>query len=236
MDVVRRKLKRAYPDAACSLHWQTPLDLLIATILSAQCTDRRVNIVTKKLFSKYRTPQDYLSVPVVELENDIFSCGTYHAKARAIRESCATILQNFSGSVPRSMAEMLTLRGVGRKTAAIVLGTAYGMTEGIPVDTHVLRVSQRLGLTRWTTQQKIENDLMKKVPRSDWLNFAHWLVALGRDTCIARRPRCERCIFRDDCPSSLVVHPQVLSEKLSSRRATAERVRRGKRRSQPSSA
>lgn len=181
-----RILKRAYPQARCSLDWSTPLELLIATILSAQCTDARVNIVTKKLFSRYSTPADYLSVPLETLERDVFSCGTYRMKAKAIRESCEALLREFSGDVPRTMEKMLRLRGVGRKTAAIVLGTAYGIIEGIPVDTHVMRVSRCLGLTTETVQGAIERDLMSKTPREDWLLLSHLLVAHGRAVCTAR--------------------------------------------------
>ncbi len=185
-------LKRAYPDARCSLNWTTPLELLIATILSAQCTDKRVNIVTQTLFSRYRTPQDYLAVPQSTLERDVFSCGTYRMKARAIREACKTIIEEFNGEVPRTMGDMLRLRGVGRKTAAIVLGTAFGIIEGIPVDTHVMRVSRCLGLTTHTQQAKIERALMAITPREDWLLLSHLLVAHGRNACTARRPHPHR--------------------------------------------
>lgn len=207
VSIVLKKLKKLYPHAGCTLDYTTPLDLLVATILSAQCTDARVNIVTKKLFKKYGSPQDYLAVPSTELEQDIFSCGTYRAKAKSIRESCQTILEKFSGQVPQTMEEMLMLRGVGRKTAAVVLGTVYGVIEGIPVDTHVTRVSKRLGLTRHTEQRKIELDLMRHTPRGEWMNLSHLLIAHGRATCIARRPKCEECVFKMECPSSLVLYP-----------------------------
>ncbi len=191
MALALRRLKKMYPDARCSLDFTTPLDLLVATILSAQCTDKRVNIVTKTLFKKYRVPQDYLSVPVSALERDIHSCGTFRMKAKAIRETCRVLLSTFNGSVPQTMPEMLLLRGVGRKTAAIVLSTAYGVIEGIPVDTHVMRVSQRLGFTKATTQKSIEADLMKKTPREDWANISHLLVAHGRAVCTARGHECQ---------------------------------------------
>lgn len=199
MHTVLRRLKKLYPDAKCSLDWSTPVELLVATILSAQCTDKRVNIVTKHLFKKYRSPQDYVRVPQAELERDIHSCGTYRMKAKAIQTSCRTLIRKFGGRVPRTMDEMLTLRGVGRKTAAIVLGTAYNIIEGIPVDTHVMRVSQRLGLTKFDTQGKIETDLMRKTPRKDWLMLSHLLVAHGRSVCTARGGP-HKCLFGKMCP------------------------------------
>lgn len=203
IDNVLRVLARIYPDAACTLHWTTPLDLLIATILSAQCTDVRVNIVTRKLFRKYRVPADYARVSANTLERDIRSCGTFRMKTRAIQESCRTILSRFGGEVPRSMAELTTLRGVGRKTAAVVLSTAFGIEEGIAVDTHVMRVSRRLGITRATTQGRIERGLMRKTPRGDWSALSHLLIAHGRALCTARSRRCGACPFRKNCPSSL---------------------------------
>ncbi len=189
-EAVLRALKKRYPDAGCTLDWGTPLDLLVATILSAQCTDKRVNEVTKSLFRKYRRPEDYLAVPVSELEKDVHSCGTFRMKAKAIRESCRTILRDFGGKVPRTMGEMLTLRGVGRKTASVVLGDAFGVHEGIAVDTHVMRVAHRLGLTKKKTQAGIEADLMKKVPRDGWSEVSHLLIAHGRAVCKARGHEC----------------------------------------------
>ncbi|HRH93577.1 MAG TPA: endonuclease III [Candidatus Peribacteria bacterium] len=188
VSVVLKTLKKMYPDAGCTLDWDTPLGLLVATILSAQCTDKRVNIVTKTLFKKYKTPQDYLNVTQAELERDIHSCGTFRMKALAIRETCKTLLKDFGGQVPRTMAEMLTLRGVGRKTASVVLSTVYGIEEGIAVDTHVTRIAKLLGLTRHTAQAKIERDLMKKTPRAEWSNLSHLLIAHGRATNAARNP------------------------------------------------
>jgi endonuclease III len=192
-DAVLRVLKKRYPDAGCTLDWRTPLDLLVATILSAQCTDKRVNQVTKSLFRKYRRPEDYLSVPVAELEKDVHSCGTFRMKSKAIRESCRTILRDFGGNVPKTMDEMLTLRGAGRKTASVVLGDAFGVHEGIAVDTHVMRVSRRLGLTRKRTPSAIEADLMKNVPRAQWSEVSHLLIAHGRAVCTARGHEC-RCL------------------------------------------
>ncbi len=187
---ILRALKKRYPDAGCTLRWNTPLDLLVATILSAQCTDKRVNEVTKKLFQKYPSPQAYLAVSASELERDIHSCGTFRMKTRAIQESSQKILKEFGGFVPRRMDEMITLRGVGRKTASVVLGEAFGVHEGIAVDTHVMRVSQRLGLTSKKTQSSIEIDLMKKVPRDEWSEVSHLLIAHGRTVCTARGHTC----------------------------------------------
>ncbi len=190
------RLSVLYPDAACTLDWTTPLELLVATILSAQCTDKRVNIVTKTLFKKYTTPEDYLAVNQKELERDVHSCGTFRMKAKAIQATCRTLLEDFGGQVPRTMKEMLTLRGVGRKTASVVLSTVYGIQEGIPVDTHVMRVGSRLGLTRKKTQASIERDLMKKFPRKHWAQISHLLVAHGRARCTAR-VRCDgSCLER----------------------------------------
>lgn len=197
VDIVLRRLSKLYPDAGCSLDWDTPLDLLVATILSAQCTDKRVNIVTASLFKKYRRPQDYLAVPLSELQRDIRSCGTFRMKALAIRESCAAIVRRFGGRVPQSMQEMVSLRGVGRKTASVVLSTAYGIEEGIAVDTHVTRLSKLLGLTRHTTQAKIERDLMRKTPRKDWSRLSHLLIAHGRATNAARNPAAALAPFAD---------------------------------------
>jgi endonuclease-3 len=197
VDIVLRRLSNLYPDARCSLDWKTPLDLLVATILSAQCTDKRVNIVTASLFKKYRKPQDYLAVPLAELQHDIRSCGTFRMKALAIRQSCAAILERFGGRVPKSMQDMVSLRGVGRKTASVVLSTAYGIEEGIAVDTHVTRLSKLLGLTRHTAQAKIERDLMRKTPRNDWSRLSHLLIAHGRATNAARNPAAALAPFAD---------------------------------------
>lgn len=202
VDSVIRDLKKQYPKADCTLDWNTPLELLVATILAAQCTDARVNQVGKKLFTKYRKPEDYLAVSQKELEEDIRSCGTFRMKARAIQESCHTILEEFNGEVPRTMEGMLKLRGVGRKTAAVVLGTAFGVTEGIPIDTHNIRLLRRMGLTKQKDQDKIEKDMMKKTPRKDWLKLSHLMVAHGRAVCTARKPQCQNCVLRYTCPSS----------------------------------
>jgi len=205
VDITLAALKRLYPDAQCSLDWTTPLELLVATILSAQCTDKRVNIVTKTLFKKYHSPQDYCAIPLHELEHDIHSCGTYRMKARAIRSTCKTLLDDFGGKVPRTMKEMLRLRGVGRKTASVVLATAYGVIEGIPVDTHCMRLCRRLGLTGEKLQGKIEADLMRKTPRAEWANLSHLLVAHGRAVSTARNKNCAVCELRDMCPGMGIV-------------------------------
>ncbi len=197
---VIRILGKQYPAADCTLDWKNPLQLLVATILAAQCTDARVNVVTKSLFKKYKTPQDYLNVKQQELEKDIFSCGSYRMKAKAIQETCQVILGKFGGKVPKTMEEMLQLRGVGRKTAAIVLGTAYGIIEGIPIDTHNIRVLHRLGLTKQKEQGKIELDMMRKTPQKDWLKLSHLMVAHGRAICTARSPACDVCPLRKICP------------------------------------
>ncbi|MFA5799531.1 MAG: endonuclease III [Candidatus Peribacteraceae bacterium] len=208
IDLVLSELHRLYPDAGCTLRWRTPLELLVATILSAQCTDALVNRVIPGLFRKYHRPEDYLSVPVRVLERDIRSCGTFRVKARSIRESCRMVHGRFGGRVPRTMEELLLLRGVGRKTAAVVLSTAFGIHEGIAVDTHVHRVSRRLQLTRKNTQNAIETDLMRKTSREDWGHISHLLIALGRDVCVARKPRCPECVFKFVCPSSTVSSKQ----------------------------
>lgn len=204
VETVLKVLKKEYPKADCTLDWRTPLELLVATILAAQCTDERVNKVGKTLFQKYKKPQDYLAVSQKELEKDIHSCGTYRMKAKAIQQSCTTILEEFDGKMPRMMEEMLTLRGVGRKTAAIVLGTAFGIIEGIPIDTHNMRLLRRLGLTRKQTQDKIELDMMAKTPKKDWIHLSHLMVAHGRAICHARKPECDKCVFAHTCPSSSV--------------------------------
>ena len=197
-------LQRAYPDARCSLNHETPLELLIATILSAQCTDERVNLVTAKLFRKYRCTEDYYNVPASELEQDILSTGFYRNKAKAIQGACRIISEEHDGRVPDAMEALLLLPGVARKTANVVLGNAFGITSGIVVDTHVSRLAQRLGLTTEQQPEKIERDLLALVPRRDWINFSHLLIAHGRQVCKARTPLCEECTVEQLCPSSLL--------------------------------
>ncbi len=202
---VLRALAQLYAPPQTFLHYRTPLDLLVATILSAQCTDDRVNIVTETVvYPKYRTPADYLRVPLAELEEDVHACGTYRMKAKHIRAACALIEERFGGQVPQTMEELLQLPGVGRKTAAILLSVLFGKNEGIAVDTHVLRLSQRLGLTKHADPKRIELDLMEQLPRSEWARFNPLLISHGRAVCTARGRKCGACVFQDECPSSLV--------------------------------
>lgn len=191
-------LKKEYPDARCTLNFTTPFELLIATILAAQCTDERVNQVTAKLFKKYRRPQDYLKVELTELEEDIRPTGFFRNKARNIRGCVSQIVKDYDGQVPKDMGEFVHLPGVGRKTANVVLGNAFGI-PGIVVDTHVGRVAQRLGLTTRTDPVKIEFDLMEIIPRKEWVDFSHQLVFHGRRVCSARKPLCERCLLKEYC-------------------------------------
>lgn len=195
-----RRLKKSYPDAHCALNHTSAFELLIATILSAQCTDARVNIVTADLFRKYRRPEDYLAVPQAELERDIHSTGFFRNKAKNIQAACSRMVSDYKGDVPRTMDELLTLGGVARKTANVVLGNAYGIASGVVVDTHVGRLSNRLGLTTNTDAVKIENDLQQLVPRKDWIIFPHLMISHGREICIARKPKCSICPLNDICP------------------------------------
>jgi endonuclease-3 len=195
-------LKRAYPDARCSLNHTNPLELLVATILSAQCTDERVNQVTVELFRKYRRADDYVKAQASELEQDIRSTGFYRNKAKAIQGACSIISEQHDGEVPAGIEALLALPGVARKTANVVLGNAFGITSGIVVDTHVARLSNRLGLTAEQQPEKIERDLMKLVPHKDWINFSHLLIAHGRAICKARTPLCGQCKVEPLCPSS----------------------------------
>ncbi len=199
-----RRLRREYPDAHCALEHSSAFELLIATILSAQCTDARVNIVTADLFRKYRHPEDYLKVPQAELEKDIRSTGFFRNKAKNIQAACKRIVEHFGGKVPQTMDELLTLGGVARKTANVVLGNAFGIAAGVVVDTHVARISQLLGLTKNKTPEKIERDLQSVVPKKDWIMFPHWMISHGRQVCIARRPKCGECVLNDICPSAKI--------------------------------
>src|SRR5437016_1332931 len=196
------ELRRLYPDAKCSLNFSTPLELLVATQLAAQCTDERVNIVTEKLFRKYRTVEDYATVSQEELEKDIRSTGFYRNKAKNIRAACQLLITNFNGEVPRTMADLLKLPGVARKTANVVLGNAFGSIEGFVVDTHIGRLARRFGWTKHEDPVKIELDLMSKVPRKDWLDLSHMMIYHGRALCLARRPLCEQCALARICPSA----------------------------------
>jgi len=201
---ILKLLKKAYPDAHCSLNYTTPFELLIATILSAQCTDARVNQVTKDLFRKYPGPKDYLNVSEEELQNDIRTTGFFRNKTKSIRGASKKLLEEFRSEVPATMDQLLTLPGVARKTANVVLGNAFNITSGIVVDTHVSRVSQRLGLTKETQPEKIEKDLMKLVPKKEWISFSHRLILHGRYVCKAPKPDCPNCMLNDLCPSSTV--------------------------------
>ncbi|HEX9959770.1 MAG TPA: endonuclease III [Pyrinomonadaceae bacterium] len=199
------RLKREYPDAHCALNHTNAFELLIATILSAQCTDERVNIVTADLFRKYRAPQDYLEVLQEELERDIHSTGFFRNKAKNIQSSCRQIVELYGGEIPRTMDELLVLNGVARKTANVVLGNAFGIASGVVVDTHVARLAQRLALTKHEIPEKIEKDLQQLVPQKDWVMFPHWLIWHGRKICQARKPKCSECVLNDICPKIGVV-------------------------------
>ena len=202
---IARILKKRFPNATTALNWSNPLELLVATILSAQCTDERVNAVTAELFGKYKTARDWAQVPQAQLEKEIKTTGFFRNKAKSIRAAAALLVENFGGKVPDSMDHLLTLPGVARKTANVVLGTAFGKNEGIVVDTHVMRVSQRLKLTRRKNNQgdKIEKDLTELVPRAEWTTFGHTMVLHGRGVCMARKPNCAECGVARLCPSAL---------------------------------
>lgn len=195
-------LKRAYPDAKCSLNHSNAFELLIATILSAQCTDERVNIVTADLFRKYRKPEDYLKVPATELQNDIRTTGFFRNKTKSIQGTAKVLTEQYAGRVPETIEALLELPGVARKTANVVLGNAFGVASGVVVDTHVTRLSRRLDLTQQKDAVKIENDLVSIVPKKDWVIFSHLLIAHGRKTCKARNPLCAECVVEKHCPSS----------------------------------
>ncbi len=199
-DEIIKRLKKEYPDAHCALNHTNAFELLVATILSAQCTDDRVNIVTETLFRKYRVPQDFLDVSQEELAHDLKSINFFNNKTKSIQGASAKIVENFSGEVPRTMDELLTLNGVARKTANVVLGNAFGIASGVVVDTHVSRLSQRLGLTEEKTPEKIEKDLSELVPQKHWVMFPHWLITHGRKICNARKPKCAECFLEDVCP------------------------------------
>jgi endonuclease-3 len=205
-----RRLKRAYPDAKCSLNHSNPFELLVATILSAQCTDERVNIVTANLFRKYTKPEDYLKVSPRELEKDIQSTGFFRNKTKSIQGTSKVLTEEYGGQVPHTMDELLELPGVARKTANVVLGNAFDVKAGVVVDTHVTRLSHRLDLTQQKTAEKIEQDLIPIVPKKDWVIFPHLLIWHGRKICKARNPLCAECPVEKLCPSSWLktgVHP-----------------------------
>lgn len=196
------RLKKNYPDARCSLNYKNPLELLIATILSAQCTDERVNKVTKDLFRKYRKAEDYARAQPEALEGDIRSTGFYKNKAKSIINCCKKIIGNHGGEIPADLDELIKLDGIGRKTANVLLGNAFGI-PGITVDTHVKRVSYRLGFTEHQDPVKIEYDLMTLVPQKEWTHFSHLIIFHGRNTCVSRKPRCGECVIASHCPQKI---------------------------------
>jgi endonuclease-3 len=224
VDQLVKALPAVYPDAHCELDFRSPLELLVATILSAQCTDKRVNAVTPALFAKYRTAKDYAQAPVATLEKMIRSTGFFRSKTKSIRGAAAAIVAEHAGRVPDTMEKLHGLPGVGRKTANVVLGNAFGKDEGIVVDTHVVRLSHRLRLTRQTDPEKIEQDLMKLVPRPVWTNWSHWLIWHGRRRCFARKPDCHHCEIFSLCPSGKLfirsgeARPAETTEPVTSRR------------------
>ena len=197
-----RGLQQTYPDAHCELNYQTPLQLMVATILSAQCTDKQVNIVTKDLFKKYKKAADFAAVPLEELQNDIRRIGLFRNKAKSIRNACRALVEQHKGKVPQTMPELVALAGVGRKTANVILGNAFDINEGVVVDTHVARLCNRLKITSAKTPEKIEKDLVKLIPREHWTLFSHWIIWHGRRRCNARKPDCPNCEIRELCPSA----------------------------------
>jgi len=204
-----RLLKAAYPDAKCSLNHSNAFELLVATILSAQCTDERVNIVTADLFRKYRKPEDYLKVSEKELQKDIRTTGFFRNKTKSIQGTARVLTESYGGEVPDTMDELLEMPGVARKTANVVLGNAFGVKSGVVVDTHVTRLSHRLGLTDQKTAEKIERDLIELVPKKDWVIFSHLLIYHGRRVCKARNPSCAECVVEKLCPSSYLKTGQI---------------------------
>ena len=204
-----RILRREYPGSRTALGFESPLQILVATILAAQCTDKRVNQITPALFSKYPTAAAFAAADRAELEAEIRPTGVFRNKAKSIIGAARKIVEDFDGRVPANMADLITLPGVARKTANIVLSSGYGIAEGIAVDTHVKRLSGRLGLSRQRDPEKIEKDLLRLVPKKDWLDFNYMLVNHGRKTCQARKPRCPECLVRRFCPSAVKLHPEL---------------------------
>ena len=202
-EIIFRRLTKEFPDAHCELDFRSPLELVVATILSAQCTDKRVNMVTPALFRRYPTAAAMAAARVEDLEDIIRSTGFYHNKAKSIIGMARVLVAHYGGAVPRSLEELVVLPGVGRKTANVVLGNAFGINEGVVVDTHVARLSLRLGLTKETDPVKIELALMPLLDRGDWTMWAHLLIWHGRRTCDARKPKCAECVLRDICPSAV---------------------------------
>lgn len=205
MATVLTELGKLYKPPKTFLHFRTPIDLLVAVILSAQCTDARVNMVTEKiLYPKYKKPEDYLNVPVEELENDIHSCGTFRMKAKSIRGMCAMVIADFGGEIPDTMEDLLKLPGVGRKTASVILSAVFDKNLGIAVDTHVQRLAQRLGLSTYDDPKRIELDLMEQAPQKKWRQVTTLLISHGRAVCTARNRQCGVCVFKKHCPSSII--------------------------------
>ena len=196
---VTKLLAQTYPDAKCALHFRSPLELLIATILSAQCTDVRVNLVTKDLFRRYRSAADYAHADPKALEGEIKSTGFFRSKTKSIQAACDRLVEDHGGQVPKDIEALIELPGVGRKTANVVLGTAFGIASGVVVDTHVRRLSTRLGLTTNKDPEKIERDLMAVLPAKEWVDFSHRLIHHGRQICVARRPKCDECTLNKVC-------------------------------------
>ncbi|MGK7877253.1 MAG: endonuclease III [Xenococcaceae cyanobacterium] len=205
-------LKGLYPDAACTLNYETPVQLLVATILSAQCTDERVNQVTRALFERFPDAPSLANAELEELENLVRSTGFYRNKAKNIQAACQKIVREFGGEVPKQMEKLVSLPGVARKTANVVLANAYGIIQGVTVDTHVKRLSKRLGLTEHTDPVRIEHDLMRLVPQPEWENFSIRLIYHGRAICQARKPNCGACVLAYLCPSAAVFEPTLDSE------------------------
>jgi len=214
------RLEAAYPNAHCELNYSTPLELLVATILSAQCTDRQVNVVTADLFKKYRAAADYADAPLAALESDIRRIGLYRNKAKSIKAACQALVEKHGGQVPRTMEELTGLAGVGRKTANVVLGSAFGLNVGVVVDTHVARLARRLGLSAHTAPDKIEAGLQALAPQKNWTQLSHWLIWHGRRRCFARSPDCPACEIKADCPTGQkVLDPRLTPERQEKLRA-----------------
>jgi len=203
---ILRRLKKEYPIVKSALEYESPFELLISTILSAQCTDARVNIVTKSLFKKYKKPEDYLRVKNRELEKDIFSTGFYRQKAKSIKNCCKVLIEKYNGKVPQDFDSLVSLPGVGRKTASVVAGNAFGI-PAIAVDTHVTRLSNLMGFIKSDNAEKIEGRLKELFPEKEWINLSHYLINHGRKICIARKPKCNECVVGDLCPSFRKVNP-----------------------------
>jgi len=218
-----------YADAECALHFRSPLELLVAVILSAQCTDERVNIVTRDLFRRYRSARDYAEAPLPELEAAIHSTGFYRNKAKNIQACCRALVDEHDGEVPRDLAALVALAGVGRKTANVVLGTAFGIPSGVVVDTHVTRLTRRLGLTRETDAVKIERKLIQLLPPAEWINFSHRLIWHGRRICTARKPLCDACPLNDVCPKVGVKRKPESNRAAADRKSPSPRIARSSR-------